>query len=399
MEERLINGILAVIPARGGSKGVSRKNIRVVAGKPLIAWTIESAKDAALVDRVVVSTDDPEIAAVSKEYGAEVVWRPEAISGDLASSEDALLHALGYLSRHGDYEPDLLAFLQCTAPLMKPHDIDGTIRSLLDNNADSAFSGTDFHYFLWRRQDDGEMVGINHDKSQRLLRQERAPQFQESGAVYVMKREGFLKHRHRFFGKTAMYEMPGDRCWEVDDYADLHIVESILCERQETARRNRLPANVAALVLDFDGVFTDNNVHVSQDGSESVVCSRADGMGIERLRGSGVRACVISSERNAVVQARCDKLEVECFHDVGDKVEVFESWLQTHAIRKEDVVYVGNDLNDLACVKLAGCGVVVNDAVPEVKQCADIVLSRRGGEGAVRELCELIIESRLGDCE
>jgi len=138
--------IIAIIPARGGSKGIPKKNIQLLAGKPLISYTIDTAWHSEKITRVIVSTDDHEIAAVSKQYGAEVVWRPANISGDTASSEAALLHVLEHLKTTEYYQPDLIIFLQCTSPLTTHEDIDGTIQTLLDEDADSAFTATPFHY-------------------------------------------------------------------------------------------------------------------------------------------------------------------------------------------------------------------------------------------------------------
>jgi len=120
---------LAIIPARGGSKGIPRKNIRPLAGKPLIAYSIEAALQAESVNRVVVSTDDSDIVKVSKQYGAEIVWRPDEISGDKVSSELALLHVLDQLNKSENYIPDFIVFIQCTSPLMLSKDIDGTFSS------------------------------------------------------------------------------------------------------------------------------------------------------------------------------------------------------------------------------------------------------------------------------
>ena len=206
-----------IIPARGGSKGISRKNARLLAGKPLVAHTIEKARQARSVSRIVVSTDDPEIASVAEQYGAEAIWRPAEFNGDTVSSEAVLLHSLEYLQQTEKYKPDLIVFLQCTSPLTLPEDIDGTIQTLLSENADSALAVTPFHHFLWQRDGKGEAVSINHDKYVRLLRQERKSQFLETGAVYVMRTEGFKTAKHRFFGKIAMYEMPRERCLGIDD--------------------------------------------------------------------------------------------------------------------------------------------------------------------------------------
>lgn len=219
---------VAIIPARGGSKGVPRKNIRFLAGKPLIAWTIEAALASAMVERVIVSTEDPEIAGVASQCGAEVVWRPAELATDTASSEAALLHALDELRLKEKCEPDLVVFLQCTSPLTLPEDIDHTVRTLIEENADTALTVTAFHGFVWQRRKEGDAVGLNHDIKTRPLRQEREIQFLETGAVYVMRTEGFRRARHRFFGKTAMYVMPSERCLEIDDPVDFRIAEVLL---------------------------------------------------------------------------------------------------------------------------------------------------------------------------
>lgn len=226
---------LAIIPARGGSKGIPRKNILPLAGKPLLAHTIEQARCAQTVGRVVVSTDDAEIAAVAQSYGAQVVRRPAAISGDTAPSEAALLHTVEHLQQTEGGVPDLLVFLQCTAPLTRAEDIDGAVRAMLAENADSALAVTPFHYFLWRQGETGDAVGINHDKQVRLLRQQRSPQYRETGAIYVMRTAGFLKARHRFFGKTTLYVMPAERCLEIDEPIDFQMAEWLM-QQQSKAR-------------------------------------------------------------------------------------------------------------------------------------------------------------------
>jgi len=382
--------ICAIIPARGGSKGVPRKNVRLLAGKPLVAYTIEYAHQAHSVDRVVVSTDDAEIAAVSKQYGAEVVWRPAEISGDTASSESALLHTLDHLRQTEGYEPDLVVFLQCTSPLMLPEDIDSTVEALLGENADSALAVTPFHYFLWHLNEKGDAVGINHDKHVRPMRQEREPQFLETGAVYVMRMPGFRKAKHRFFGKTTLYVMPPERCLEIDEPLDLRIAEVFMRERQHQQKLQALPDSIALLVLDFDGVFTDNKVIVFQDGQEAVVCDRSDGWGLAQLKRLGISILVLSTEENPVVQARCDKLGIAYRHGIQDKLATLMAWLREHQIDLSHVVYVGNDVNDLPCLQAVGCGIVVSDADSHVRPAARIVLSAAGGHGALREVAELI---------
>jgi CMP-N-acetylneuraminic acid synthetase len=197
----------------------------------LLAYILECSRKAAVIDRLIVSTDDHAIGLVAKEYGAEVIDRPAEISGDSASSELALLHALEYLNYSENYKPDVLVFLQCTSPLTEPEDIEGTVKVLIEEKADSALAVVPFYHFLWRRTETGDAVGLNHDKSFRLNRQAMHPQFLETGAVYAMKVEGFIKARHRFFGKTALYFMPADRCFEIDEIGELRLAEAILRNR------------------------------------------------------------------------------------------------------------------------------------------------------------------------
>jgi N-acylneuraminate cytidylyltransferase len=221
---------IAVIPARGGSKGIPGKNIKNIAGQPLIAYSIKAALEAKCVDRVIVSTDDQAIADIAEANGAEVISRPTEISGDLASSESALLHVLQVLNEKEGFQPDMLVFLQCTSPLTLPEDIDGTVQALIQANADTSFAAAPFHYYIWSRSENGFAEGINHDKSKRAMRQQREGQFVEAGAVYVMRVGGFLEKKHRFFGETVLYEIPEERCFEIDEPVDLLIAEQMIKE-------------------------------------------------------------------------------------------------------------------------------------------------------------------------
>lgn len=375
--------VTAIIPARGGSKGIPRKNLHLFHGKPLVCWTIEAALQAKLVDQVVVSTDSTEIAEISRKAGAKVIMRPDEISSDIASSEDALIHALENLGEL----PELTVFLQCTSPLTWPEDIDNCIHKLLDTEADSAFTANESHRFLWKNSE--AATEINHDGAERKRRQDIEKEYAENGAVYAMRTAGFLQVRHRFFGKTVISEMPPTRSWEIDSIDDIHMAEALSMLREKTPV---LPKTIEAVVFDFDGVMTDNTVHVSEDGKESVRCSRGDGWGISRLHKAGIRMAVMSTEENPVVRARCTKLKLECFHQLGDsKIKRFTAWCREHSLNMDNTVYIGNDENDIECLLNAGAGVVPADAHDSVRQVANMVLSAKGGRGAVRELCDMIL--------
>lgn len=374
---------IAIIPARGGSKGLPRKNVLPLCGKPLIAWTIKSALQAMTVKRVVVSTDDAEIADISKAYGAEVVWRPDELSGDSVSSEAVLLHALRQL----EVADGILAFLQCTSPLMLPEDIDGTVNRL--SQADSAFTGTPWHYFVWRQTSEG-VIPLGHDKAHRPLRQQMRADYLEVGAVYALRVAMFLKTGRRFVGRTAIHPIPPERAIEIDDHTDFLIAETLLRQRLLSDRARQLPTTVQALIMDFDGVLTDNRVAVAETGAESVACHRGDGWAMRRLLESGMRLLILTSESNPVVKHRCAKLGVECMVTT-DKLSALKRWLADHDVSRKSAVYVGNDAPDAPCMLHVGCGVAPADAYPIAKQAAQIILDTPGGHGCIRELAGLLL--------
>lgn len=219
--------ILAIIPARGGSKGVPRKNIRILAGKPLIAHTIEHAKEAKSVNRVIVSTDDSEIAAVSRQFGAEVIWRPKEISGDDSTSESALIHTLDFLNQKDGYIPDLVVFLQCTSPVRTSMDIDMAVQQLVDEGADSLVSVTPWHGLYWILEDGGAK-SVSFDYRNRPRRQDMRPEFRENGSIFIFKPLVLNRLNNRLGGKVVLFEMNPWTRFEADTWEDFALCEWIL---------------------------------------------------------------------------------------------------------------------------------------------------------------------------
>jgi YrbI family 3-deoxy-D-manno-octulosonate 8-phosphate phosphatase len=379
--------VVALIPARGGSKGVPGKNLRRVGGLPLIGRAVAAARAAASIHRVVVSTDDAEIAAVAREWGAEVVDRPPELAGDAASSESALLHALDTLRSRG-VEADILVFLQATSPFVDPADLDDAVGRVATGSEDVVFSAVESWGFLWRHGADG-MTGINHDPVRRPRRQDRAPEYLETGAFYVLDAAGFRVARHRFFGRTGVALVEERHALEIDTTEQLRIANAIAPLVSPAVQ-----LDVDALVTDFDGVHTDDSVLVGQDGSEFVTVTRGDGMGIGLLRHAGVPVLILSTESNAVVGARAAKLGVEVRQGVADKAAVLLAWTQARSLDLDRVAYLGNDVNDLPCLDLVGWPIAVPDAHPRVLAAARLVLGNPGGRGAVREVAERILAAR-----
>jgi YrbI family 3-deoxy-D-manno-octulosonate 8-phosphate phosphatase len=150
------------------------------------------------------------------------------------------------------------------------------------------------------------------------------------------------------------------------------------------------------IAFDFDGVFTDNKVFVDETGHEMVRCSRLDGIGIARLNKIGVKSIIISSEKNHVVQARANKLKIECFNNIQDKRSIFLDYCKSLNIDPLHSAFVGNDINDIEVLKVAGISIGVKDCMPEIEEYLDFKLSRKGGDGAVREICDLIYLKNYG---
>jgi YrbI family 3-deoxy-D-manno-octulosonate 8-phosphate phosphatase len=425
--------VLAVIPARGGSKGVPAKNLAPVGGVPLVARAVRACLAARLVTDVVVSTDDRAIAAVAREAGAEVVLRPAAIAGDTATSEAAVLHAMdAHEALHGA-PVDVVLLVQCTSPFLRREDVDGVAAAILENGADTAVTVAPFHGFIWRDAADDPQVaepartagqvggetggtrvahatvteggyGVNHDKSFRPRRQDRPQDLLETGAAYAMTAAGFREHRHRFFGRTELVRTDPARVLEIDDPHDLARARALaplfdagLPQAPDLTRAGETPGalptrdDVDAVVLDFDGTQTDDRVLIDSDGREFVSVHRGDGLGIAALRRSGLKMLILSTEQNPVVAARARKLRVPVLHGIDRKDLALKQWCEEQGIAPERVLYVGNDVNDLPCFALAGWPVAVASAHDADRGAARAVTTVPGGEGAIREIAGWIL--------
>jgi len=387
-----LRNVLAIIPARGGSKGIPFKNIRPVGGKPLLAHTIDDALSSRLITRVVVSTDHPDVAAVALEHGAEVIRRPPEISDDSADSESALLHAIDHLKQTERYEPELVVFLQATSPLRPPQSIDQAIAEFDDQQADSLFSSCPVHGFVWRREAE-RLVSVTYDYQHRQRRQNAPEDLIENGSIYIFKTWVLREFKNRLGGKIATYVMDPIYSFQVDEPRDLALTEQLLTLKTSPQELPRLD-QVRLLVVDFDGVMTDNRVLVDQDGRESVLCHRGDGWGIDQLKQTRIEIVVLSTETHPVVSARCRKLGITCIQSCSDKLSALKEFAGARAVTPDQIMYIGNDENDLECLRWVGLPVAVADAEPAVRASCVFITERRGGEGAVREICDLLRASQ-----
>ena len=376
---------VAIIPARGGSKGIPNKNLQPVAGQPLIARAIDSAKNAESIDEVYVSTDSDRIAEVSRSHGAVVIRRPDDLCGDEASTESALFHAIECMP-----VADFIVLIQATSPFINSADIDQACDLVNRGEFDTVISGVEDHGFRWELRD-GSYRPVGHKTDSRPRRQDLPHRVVETGAFYVFRLDGFLKAKMRFHGRIGVVEVSKRESLDVDTVEDLELARDLAPSLTVTPKSL---GEIEAVVFDFDGVHTDDHVYLSQEGVESVRLKRGDGMGISLLKKAGYPILILSTEKNPVVTARAKKLGIDVLQGQDDKAAALEGWLKKKNISASDVVYVGNDINDESCLKLVGWPVVVADAHPSVRPLARMVLSAKGGLGAVRELCDLVLNSR-----
>ncbi|MBH5336542.1 acylneuraminate cytidylyltransferase [Streptomyces pactum] len=430
--------VVAVIPARGGSKGVPAKNLAAVGGVPLVARAVRECRAARLVTDVLVSTDDAGIAAAARGAGAEVVQRPSGIAGDTATSEAAVLHALDVFEDRHRATADVVLLVQCTSPFIVREDIDGVVAAVVEDGADSALTVAPFHGFVWRdAADDGGFgtealaaapaaattgpatgttaapvpgpaagaagedtgsrgYGVNHDKSFRPRRQDRPQDLLETGAAYAMRVDGFRAERHRFFGRTALVRTDPARVLEIDDPHDLARARA-LAPLLDVPRAGSLPtrADIDAVVIDFDGTQTDDRVLIDSEGRELVAVHRGDGLGIAALRRAGLPLLILSTEQNPVVAARARKLRIPVLHGIDRKDLALKQWCEDEGIAPERVLYVGNDVNDLSCFDLVGWPVAVATAHDVVRGAARAVTTAPGGHGAIREIATWLLGKEL----
>lgn len=405
--------VLALIPARGGSKSIPRKNIRPLAGHPLIAYSIAAGRQAKLVTRTIVSTDDEEIAAVARQYGAETPFlRPAEFAQDSTTDYPVFTHALEWLASQENYRPDLLVQLRPTSPLRPLEMVDQALRQLIEDPRADSVRGVvpagQNPYKMWRVEA-GQMKPLLQvegiPEPYNSPRQALPAAFWQTGHIDAIRVRTILE-KHSLSGEMILPLFIDPRYTiDIDTLNDWQRAEHLMDELpalgldfvragEALPARRPLPPDVQLVVFDFDGVMTDNRVWVDENGHEMVAANRSDSIGVKRLRQAGVRAMVLSTEINPVVAARCRKLDLPVIQGVEDKATVLSNYLSAEGLNPAQVLYVGNDINDLPCFPLVGCAVAPADAQPAVLQQADLVLSQRGGHGAVREICDMILERK-----
>ncbi|MFA5577832.1 MAG: HAD hydrolase family protein, partial [Tissierellaceae bacterium] len=228
-------------------------------------------------------------------------------------------------------------------------------------------------------------------------RQSLPPTYWQTGHIDVIRAETILNKNSLTGDKLLpilidpLYTVDIDTPADLQRYAQL-MSDSRLNPVDPLKQRRGFPSQISCLIMDFDGVMTDDKVYVNQDGSESVCCSRSDGLGIRMLKDkTSIRALILSREENPVVSARAKKLKVEVHQSVYYKDQAIQKLIEESNLNKNEIIYIGNDLNDLVVLPHVGFFACPADAHPQVRRQADLVLSHAGGNGAIRELIEIIL--------
>lgn len=381
-----MNKMVALVPLRGGSKNIPDKNIRMIAGKPLCAWTLEAACCSGVFTKVVVSTDSVAIAEAVRGLGLEVdvLDRPAEFATDTASTESVMLHAAGVL----DFE--VLVTVQATSPLVEPADFRRAAVLFAEGGFDSLLTAVRTKRFFWR--EDG--TALNYDPGSRPRRQDFAGSFMENGAFYFTKRSVLEESGCRLGGRVGIYEMAPETAVEIDDPADWAVVERALRQR---ARRDvgAVLAGIRLLVVDVDGTLTDAGMYWSSGGEMLKKFNTRDAKGLELVRKAGVEVAIMTTENSPVVAARAAKVGIHrCFIGVEDKPACLARLVQELGVTLGETAYVGDDVNDLECLRGSGFSACPSDAVEAVKAVVHHRSRFAGGTGAVREVCELILEAK-----
>lgn len=401
--------ILAVIPARGGSKGIPRKNIKNFAGYPLIAYSIQATLNSKYVTRTIVSTDDEEIANVGRRYGAEVPFlRSSELAQDTTLDFPVFENLLKTLQKTENYIPELVIQLRPTSPIRPVNLVDEAIEIMLSDHTIDSVRGVvpsgQNPYKMWRIDPVTKlMTGLlsveGIEEPYNSARQALPVTYWQTGHIDVIRTNVILEKRSMSGSKIKPIHINPDFTVDIDKPSDWQRAEWLVwyggLEMVIPGNKRRpVPEIVELVVFDFDGVMTDDRVYVNQDGVEMVAANRRDGMGVNLLQKAGFKMIVLSSEKNPVVQARCKKLNLPVIQGIEEKLSVLKKYLDDHEINPEHVIYIGNDINDVPCFPEVGCAFAVADAHPVALRQADIVLRHNGGQGAVREVCDLLLQSR-----
>lgn len=382
--------IAALILARGGSKGIPLKNIKMLAGVPLIGWVLRAAVDSKMFDSVWVSTDHDEIQAVAGAWGAQVHRRSPEVSQDSSSSLDTIQEFVRL-----NPEVDVICNIQATSPCLHPSHLREALEMITLQDYQSVFSVVRRHQFRWQAVKTGAGVStsaLNLDPSHRPRRQDWDGELCENGSFYFATREliqqGLLQG-----GKMAYYEMMPEFSVDIDVDIDWPVAEQRVLRFGYFGQDQ--PEVVRLLLVVASGCVTDGRVLLTGSGEDMVSINTRDTRGIRMLREEGVEVVLLSTSEDPLSKALSERLTQRTGCQVlqlgSDTLADVRTMMEGKGLDWKQVAYMGNDEPDITCLTLAGLSAVPRDAPVGALNAAKYSCRSGGGQGAVREFAEHIL--------
>ena len=379
---------IAFIPVRGGSKSIPLKNIKAFCGKPLVYWTILSLQNSINIDRIFVATDCDKIKEIVNNFNftkVEVYDRDPKNAEDTSSTESVMLE---FIYKNNFREDDLFFLVQATSPLTQTEDFDEALKLFIKNKADSLLTCVRTKRFFW----DGDANSINYDFKNRPRRQDFYGLFMENGAFYINSIGNIKRYKNRLSGKVSIYEMKEFTAIEIDEEDDWIIAEKMM---YKYILSKRIKPIIKLFLSDVDGTLTDAGMYYGENGNELKKFNTRDGKGFELLHRAGIKTGIITSENTKIVENRAKKLKVDFLRqgiEQNGKLEAVKRICQNENILLSEVAYIGDDINCKELLQSVGLAACPLDATQEIKDILNIiVLSKKGGDGAVREFAEHVL--------
>ncbi|XP_030609504.1 N-acylneuraminate cytidylyltransferase A-like [Archocentrus centrarchus] len=386
--------VAAVILARGGSKGIPLKNIKMLAGVPLIGWVLRAAVDSGVFDSVWVSTDHKDIKEVAKAWGAQVHQRSAEVSRDSSSSIEAIQE---FLDAHK--EVGIVCNIQATSPCLHPHHVKNAVEKITVQGYDSVFAVVRRHQFRWKEVNEGsceQTVALNLDPAKRPRRQDWAGELYENGSFYFAKRDLIVNEGLLQGGKISYFEMEAKYSVDIDVDIDWPVAEQRVLSYGYFGKET--PEVVRLMFCNVSGCLTDGKIFISASGEEMVSVNTRDATGLSMLQKEQVEVILLTSEEDPIDSTLLKKIadRMKCkVEKVGkEPLNDLQKIVKDKKLDWKDVAFMGFDHADVKCLNLAGLSAVPGDAPDVALKAAKHICQCSGGSGAVREFVERILRQK-----
>jgi N-acylneuraminate cytidylyltransferase len=380
---------IAFIPVRCGSKSIPFKNIKDFCSKPLVYWNLLALENSKSIDVVYVATDCKEIKEVVESFEfkkVEVYDRDTKNANDTASTESVMLE---FIDKNNFNEEDLFLLVQATSPLTQTKDFEEALEKLKMEQADSLLTCVRTKRFYWNE----DATPLNYDYKNRPRRQDFDGILMENGAFYINSIKNIKKDKNRLSGKIAIYEMEEFTAVEIDEEDDWLIAEKSM--QKYILKSQKQDKKIKLFLSDVDGTLTDAGMYYGENGEEFKKFNTHDGKGFELLRKAGIKTGIITSENTKMVENRAKKMKVDYLYqglEHKGKLEIVKEICKKENISLDEVAYIGDDINCKELLQSVGLAACPKNALDEIKQILNIIqLSKKGGDGAVREFINIIL--------